>query len=260
MSTNREHQPNAGTADTAGIAGVASTVGVAGAVDAADITDAAGIAGTVGVASVADAAGDTDAANTAAKKAALRRDALASRDGIPEGERETRSLEICERIERILAKHFGKMHPLIAVYCSMKSEVSLDALIAWCFEKTWKVCFPCMMKDPASKPMEFFTVDASQLAEHGEFPHRVLHKFERAELERLGFELVRPKEIDAIVVPMTAFDAQGKRLGYGGGNYDRYLPHLRKEAVVIGAAFSEQKQDAIPTDKYDLPLPLIVSA
>lgn len=242
-------------------------------------------------------------ASIAAKKAAVRQCALTSRDSIPASVRETRSLEICERIERILTNRFeappcgnlshntagnrsgeqmgstqsgstptaakrqsfdsakkDSTHPLIAVYCSMKSEVSLNALISWCFAKTWKVCFPCMMKDPDLGLMEFFTVDADQLQANAEFPHRVLHKFARAELERLGFELVSPEEIDAIVVPMTAFDACGNRLGYGGGNYDRYLPHLRTDALVMGAAFAEQQRDFIPADRYDLPLPLIVSA
>lgn len=43
-------------------------------------------------------------------------------------------------------------------------------------------------------------------------------------LERDGFQAVDPEELDAVVVPLVAFDDAGRRLGYGGGNYDQLLP------------------------------------
>ncbi len=79
-------------------------------------------------------------------------------------------------------------------------------------------------------------------------------------LERQGFRCVAPQEIDAVVVPMVAFDAHNNRLGYGGGNYDRFLPQLREGAVVVGVAFKEQKIPAVPLEPHDLSLPFIVQA
>jgi 5-formyltetrahydrofolate cyclo-ligase len=55
---------------------------------------------------------------------------------------------------------------------------------------------------------------------------------------------------DILLVPMLAFDRQGRRLGYGGGYYDRTLaglPHAR----AIGCAFAAQQLDAVPTGEYD---------
>lgn len=69
-----------------------------------------------------------------------------------------------------------------------------------------------------------------------------------------------PLEIDAVVVPMVAFDAGNMRLGYGGGNYDRFLRELRSDAVVCGIAFQEQEVEAVPTEPHDLALPKIVVA
>jgi len=43
-----------------------------------------------------------------------------------------------------------------------------------------------------------------------------------------------------VVVPGLAFDRRGGRLGYGGGNYDKFLRRLPADAVLIGLAFSEQ--------------------
>ena len=60
-------------------------------------------------------------------------------------------------------------------------------------------------------------------------------------------------EPDVVLVPLLAFDANGFRLGYGGGFYDRTLAKLRarKPVVAVGVAYDEQKVDAVPVESYD---------
>ncbi len=60
-------------------------------------------------------------------------------------------------------------------------------------------------------------------------------------------------EPDILLSPLLAFDAQGYRLGYGGGFYDRTLGRLRaiKAVVAIGLALDEQRVDAVPHADYD---------
>ena len=74
-----------------------------------------------------------------------------------------------------------------------------------------------------------------------------------------GFPLVEPHEFDIVIVPLVAFDAENNRLGYGGGNYDQFLPLLHPDAYIVGVAFSEQQVDSVPTEPHDLPLPHIIS-
>ena len=64
---------------------------------------------------------------------------------------------------------------------------------------------------------------------------------------RPGGQAVRP---DWLLVPLLAFDRAGRRLGYGGGYYDRTLPTL-PGAIAIGCAFACQEVDAVPTAEYD---------
>ena len=62
---------------------------------------------------------------------------------------------------------------------------------------------------------------------------------------------------DVILAPMLAFDAGCRRLGYGGGFYDRSIASLRDsgyEVVVIGIAFAGQQVDRVPTGPYDMAL------
>lgn len=75
-----------------------------------------------------------------------------------------------------------------------------------------------------------------------------------------GWEEVAPARIDAVIVPLVAFDGACNRLGYGGGNYDRFLAQLPPDAFVAGVAFEEQRIDAVPTEPHDQPLPRIFTA
>nr|WP_321984926.1 5-formyltetrahydrofolate cyclo-ligase [uncultured Lichenicoccus sp.] len=63
---------------------------------------------------------------------------------------------------------------------------------------------------------------------------------------------------DIVFVPMLAFDLQGWRLGYGGGYYDRTLAGL-PQARAVGYALSSQQVDAVPHDRFDIRLPVIVT-
>jgi 5-formyltetrahydrofolate cyclo-ligase len=58
---------------------------------------------------------------------------------------------------------------------------------------------------------------------------------------------------DVLLVPLLAFDAQGYRLGYGGGFYDRTLARLRglKPITAIGIGFAAQQVDSVPHDELD---------
>jgi 5-formyltetrahydrofolate cyclo-ligase len=60
-------------------------------------------------------------------------------------------------------------------------------------------------------------------------------------------------EPDILLVPLLAFDAQGRRLGYGGGFYDRTLASLRarKRIVAVGLGYDEQRIDEVPHLDYD---------
>ncbi len=60
---------------------------------------------------------------------------------------------------------------------------------------------------------------------------------------------------DIIVVPGVGFDRRGRRLGYGGGYYDRALAHpALARTVVVGLAFALQLVEAVPAEAWDRPV------
>jgi 5-formyltetrahydrofolate cyclo-ligase len=70
---------------------------------------------------------------------------------------------------------------------------------------------------------------------------------------------VNPRKVDLVVTPGLAFDRRGRRLGYGGGHYDRYLARLRPDAVRVGIGFSVQVVDEVPAGPADQRVHLVVT-
>ena len=77
-------------------------------------------------------------------------------------------------------------------------------------------------------------------------------------LEPVGAEIVSPKEVGVWLVPGLAFTRNGKRLGYGGGWYDRLLAEAPKDAVRLGIAHAFQVLDDLPSEPHDILLSKIV--
>jgi len=66
---------------------------------------------------------------------------------------------------------------------------------------------------------------------------------------------------DLVVTPLVAYNAQGFRLGYGGGYYDHTLRALRQSApdlLAVGLGFSAQVMAELPCDDSDKPLDWLV--
>ena len=64
-----------------------------------------------------------------------------------------------------------------------------------------------------------------------------------------------------LLVPLLAFDGEGRRLGYGAGYYDRTLATLRAggDILAIGAAYAAQRMDSLPEEAADQRLDWVVT-
>ena len=76
-------------------------------------------------------------------------------------------------------------------------------------------------------------------------------------LEPKATNMVNPKDIDLLIIPGVAFDRAGNRLGRGKGYYDKYL--VRTDAYMIGVAFSCQITPAIPCEKHDVKMDVVMA-
>jgi 5-formyltetrahydrofolate cyclo-ligase len=70
---------------------------------------------------------------------------------------------------------------------------------------------------------------------------------------------VDPATLDVVVVPGLGFTPDGRRIGQGGGHYDRFLPRLRPGCLTIGAAFAEQIVADLPVEAHDADVDAVVT-
>jgi 5-formyltetrahydrofolate cyclo-ligase len=70
-----------------------------------------------------------------------------------------------------------------------------------------------------------------------------------------------PLDPDILLVPLLGFGRDGRRLGYGGGFYDRTLAASRaaKPVRAVGVAFAGQEMDDIPVEPWDEPLDAVLT-
>ena len=71
-------------------------------------------------------------------------------------------------------------------------------------------------------------------------------------------EKVNPSDIDAIIVPGVAFDEKGKRLGRGGGYYDRFMEKTGN-AVKIALCREINLLEAVPCEEHDRSVDIVLT-
>ena len=69
--------------------------------------------------------------------------------------------------------------------------------------------------------------------------------------------LLVPDEYTLVIVPMLAFDAEGYRLGAGGGYYDRFL--AAHPVQTLGICYADCRLTQLPHDDYDRKLSCCVT-
>jgi 5-formyltetrahydrofolate cyclo-ligase len=103
------------------------------------------------------------------------------------------------------------------------------------------------------------------------FPNQELgfvrvYKTSRLHRHRYGFKEPKAKhrlfiyQLDLVCLPLVGFDATGKRLGMGGGFYDRSLARSPKKHVYkLGLAHDCQQIEQLQSQSWDIPLDAIIT-
>lgn len=75
---------------------------------------------------------------------------------------------------------------------------------------------------------------------------------------------IRAWQLNVLFLPMLGFDAQGYRMGMGGGYYDTSLAYLTRrrhwrKPLLVGVAFEAQRVERLPHDPWDIPVDAVVT-
>ena len=137
----------------------------------------------------------------------------------------------------------------IFVYVNFRSEPETLPLIERCLAEKKKIAVPLTV--PGSHMLACLVTDPA-----GEL-HPGYCKI--PEPDPKVSPPVKGSDIDVVLLPGSAFDLRGGRLGYGGGYYDRFLAQDAPQALRIGIAFETQVIEELPLMPHDVPLHLLAT-
>jgi 5-formyltetrahydrofolate cyclo-ligase len=183
-----------------------------------------------------------------ARKAAIREQARKNR--VAQKDKEAVSRRICERFMALPAYQSART---VMWYVDAGSEVRTRHTIPEALGHGKRVVVPwCVIE---TNTLELFHLaDMSELVEGA---YKILEP--KTELRHLPHKVVRPEELDIVMVPGTAFDLRGGRMGQGKGYYDRLLSTASKNAPLVGMAFDCQIFDEIPVAPHDVFMDVVLT-
>ncbi len=149
-----------------------------------------------------------------------------------------------ERAGRALAERLPETPAFAAagrvvLYAALPDEVPTRYAFAAALPRKRSLWFPRTV----ATGLEFAPVERWEALRPG--AHGVLEPEPSAPAEPLA-------ATDLVLVPGLAFDRRGRRLGRGGGHYDRAFPPDRPHPLLYGVAFAWQVLDALPSQPHDL--------
>jgi len=179
-------------------------------------------------------------------KRALRESLTAARDALPATLRARASRSIADRIA-VLPTWRAARVVLLTLPFRSEWDARLVARAALAAGKT--VALPRV--DASARMLRAFAIeDLDRDVEPG---HRGIPE------PRATCAAVALQTIDWVLTPGVGFDAAGRRLGYGGGYYDRLLPLLPRAASRVAGAFEVQLVDRVPAAPHDIGVDCIVT-
>lgn len=155
-------------------------------------------------------------------------------------EREEASAAICDAVwaRADVQAAVAAKHPF-AVYLANDDEIDLAPLVERLWAADVTVAVPYWHAESGTYRLAIYT-NASTLIEGF---HGIMEPAETYD--------IAPSDIGVWIVPGLAFTRDGRRIGYGGGWYDRYLAAAAPDAVALAVAYPFQILDDIPTDPND---------
>jgi 5-formyltetrahydrofolate cyclo-ligase len=182
------------------------------------------------------------------KKKALRKKILVLRDALTLEERIKKSRAIKSFLFSLPEFIQAEM---VMFFISFRSEVLTEEMIKETIDRKQKVAVPVT-------DLEHRRLKISELEDYDS--DLVLSTYGILEPKKEKVREVRPDEIDLVVAPGSVFDERGRRIGYGGGYYDRLLRELKQETKVAALAFELQIVDEVPAEQdRDIPVDLIIT-
>ncbi|CAD7714170.1 5-formyltetrahydrofolate cyclo-ligase [Xanthomonas hydrangeae] len=144
--------------------------------------------------------------------------------------------------ERLLALPFAPCSGAVAGYWAMDGEIALHR---WqlTLPEGLRYCLPVL----DGRVLRFAPWRPGQAL--------VSNRYGIPEPDVARADTLAPEEMALVITPLTGFDAQCRRLGMGGGWYDRSFAFRHRQAPppwLVGVGFAAQQVPSLPAESWDV--------
>ena len=175
-----------------------------------------------------------------AAKQALRAEIRERRRAMSEHERAADTLAITEHLKHLVAARGVKK---LSCYLATTSEPETRPFLTWAYENNIEVLLPVPRDD-----------GLLDWAIANDTPDENIGMFG---LPEPTGELLGPiaiNGVDLIIVPASAVDKKGVRMGWGRGYFDKTLGSMGKRPPVYAIVFDGEYVDSLPREVHDQPV------
>lgn len=184
---------------------------------------------------------------TDADKSSLRSNYLTARRRIDPATKAALDARILERLAGFDLYADAR---LVLAYVSYGNEVDTRAVIESALASGKRVAVPLVL--PHKHKMDFYEIDGMGDLEEG---FKGILEPRRGVSSPLGTVDL----LDSVcLVPGLVFDAEGHRIGYGGGYYDRFLQFYPGDKIAL-ARSTQVSSNPLPAESCDVPVDFIVT-
>jgi 5-formyltetrahydrofolate cyclo-ligase len=145
----------------------------------------------------------------------------------------------------------------VLAYCSCRREVDTSVLTAQILADGKRLCLPlCTDLDESGK--RFTEAPAMEARDIKSVAGLVPGAYGIPEPAD-DTPVVQPEEVDLIILPCVTCDKNCRRLGQGGGYYDKFLDSVRPDCAKIALCYEAVLADELPVEEHDVPVDAVVT-
>jgi 5-formyltetrahydrofolate cyclo-ligase len=168
------------------------------------------------------------------------------------------ALHAANAIARHLARRIIKKGQRIAVYAAIDGEIDLSPVIRQA-QRVGCVVYAPHIVNMRARRMEFVECTRATSGCYSDGHKPLSISVSRNQPHRR----IDPRRLDVVLLPLVAFDANGWRLGFGAGFYDRKFSFLRRQFVtrpiLIGVGYEFQRVPPQIPNTWDVLLNAVVT-
>lgn len=130
-------------------------------------------------------------------------------------------------------------------FVSTSQEINTTPILLAALQAQKRLCVPLCKEGNGMALKQIYTLDELSPGTYGIFE------------PPLDAPDISPDDVDLAVIPCLTCNHEGKRLGQGGGYYDRFLSGYRSGTVMI--CREKLIREEIPVEPHDYPIPWVLT-